>query len=1066
MTKTLTVYKASAGSGKTFTLAVEYIKLLLVSPRAYEGILAVTFTNKATEEMKMRILSQLYGLSHGLPSSDGYMNVIVNDTGFTPEYVRSQAGKALTLLLHNYHNFRVQTIDTFFQGVLRNLAKELQINANLRIGLNNEQVVEQAVDDIIDSLADDHALLRTVVGYMENQMQEHHHWNIIGSLKRFGANIFSELYKKNRDEMETVTHDKDFFTDYRRQLEAIKAEAEGKYTEVGREVMATLDNEGLTAADFCQGSRGVYNYFAKMAGGRFRDEGSTKMVNSYVAAAMEKAENWVTKAKRKDAGMMEMIENCLLPLLRNTEQNREYDAKMCKSADVTLRHLNDVSLLGRIEASAHNLNEAAQRFMLSDTQCLLHEMIDGSDSPFIFEKTGARLEHIMIDEFQDTSIVQWENFRTLLNECMSRSGDDDTTAAGTRHNLIVGDVKQSIYRFRQGDWRLLNDIEALFSADEIDMQSKKTNWRSERNVIAFNNAFFQKAAAIEADNILQYSVKGSHDIAKAYADVAQEIPGARKPKGMVHIEMLPAEMLEEMQQRTLDILLDLLSIEGIRQRDIAILVRYNNSIPLLANFIEDSGNGIKVVSAEAFRLDASQAVCTIVEAMRVLARPTDTLAAATLSKHLGGELPEAFTAQREKLLAMTLHDMAEELVRMFHIDENTDEAAYVTAFFDHLHSFTNDMAPVLEDFLHAWDDDIAGKTIETADCDGVRIMSIHKSKGLEFRHVILPYCNWSHEPKRQTIWVKPTQEPFSRLPMVPVDYFGVKSLEGSIYEDDGINEFIQNTVDNLNLLYVAMTRARESLFIIGERIASAGSAAQKNRSKVIDDVIGMLPSEIEGLPVHIDNLDDPEAVLTLTYGSIAPASREEEKAASSGNVFEAPSESVSVGINSFSSHVNYRQSNDSRRFANDATDETDRQRYIRIGTVMHQLFATIRTLDDVKPALERMEYDGMLYDEKLTREELISTLREKFSNKQVKEWFSPHWTVYNECSIITPEGEYRPDRVVTDGKETIVIDFKFGKPNSEHHTQVQNYMSLLKDMQMPNVKGFLWYVNSDKVESV
>lgn len=1054
MTKTLTVYKASAGSGKTFTLAIEYIKLLIENPRAYEGILAVTFTNKATEEMKMRILSQLYGLWKRLPSSDSYMAVLRHDLGKDEQNISRQAETALRRLLHNYQFFRVQTIDTFFQAVLRNLAKELQLNANLRVGLNNKQVVEQAVDDIIDSLVDDKQLLRVVTNYMRDNLSEDRQWNVIGQIKNFGSTIFKELYKQNRKRMDEVFADKDFFDNYGKEMRNIMFSTVKKYIDIGNKAMTYIADSRLSTASFSYKDKGVIGYFLKLQRGEFYDP---KIIGKRVLDGMESSDSWVSKTSKERHLVLPLVESYLMPLLNTTEEVRSHDAILYNSANLTLRHLNDLRLLRRIEDSAHQLNEASGRFMLSDTQSLLHEFIDDADSPFIFEKIGTKLEHIMIDEFQDTSTVQWENFKTLLKECMSQGNS----------NLIVGDVKQSIYRFRSGDWQLLNDIDKMFATEEIELQPKKTNWRSSRNIINFNNAFFTAAAELEVARVAEYSDDWAMSIKKAYEDVCQEIPDKRKDGGLVHIELLPKEDLDSMAERTLQNILDLLDIDGIEPKDIAILVRNNREIPVLANYIENNSD-IRIVSAEAFRLDASQAVNIIINAMNALAHPQELLAEAMLRKNCGEEVVRNFIEQRSELLNMTLHDMAEQMVRIFGIDKMHEEGAYVTALFDQLHSFSNEMAPVLEDFLEAWEEEIAEKTIETADCDGVRILTIHKSKGLEFDHVILPYCNWNCNPSHATtIWAKPTIEPFAKLPIVPLDYRSVSSLQGSIYEKDGIKEHIQNIVDNLNLLYVAMTRASKSLFIIGER-----DTKEMNRSRVINDVIMLMGDNIEGIPVHIGNLEDNEQVLMLTYGKIinesasTPAAEERKVENSNKNVFEQEAGALPVSINSFISNAKYRQSNDSRRFANDATDETDRMRMCRKGTVMHQIFASIKTKDDIEPALRHMEFEGALYGEGITREELIRDITSKFDNSQISEWFSDKWTIYNECTLLTKDGEQRPDRVMTDGCQTIVVDFKFGKPNPQYHEQLKGYMNLLREMNMPDVKGYLWYVNENRIESV
>lgn len=1043
---TLTVFKASAGSGKTFTLAVEYIKLLIENPYAFENILAVTFTNKATEEMKRRILSQLYGLWKRLPKSESYMTVIKDSTGYSEEFISQQAEKALRLLLHNYHFFKVQTIDTFFQSVLRNLARELQLNTNLRVTLNESQVVDEAVDELIDSLADDKNTMNVVMGYVEDNLANDKSWNVTQRLKDFGSTIFKELYKRNRKRMDAIFADPDFFDNYKKEMQSIMHETERKYIEIGKSFLKEADSRGLEVTDFSNKEKGPVGYFIKLSKGAFHD--SEKVFNASARKGMDNPEAWSTKTSKLRNEIISFAESFIIPLMREAETTRSQDAILYNSAIQTLKHLNDVRLLRKIEEMAKSLNDSAQRFMLSDTQSLLNDIIDDGDSPFIFEKTGAYLKHVMIDEFQDTSTIQWANFKTILKECMGNG----------ERSLIVGDVKQSIYRFRSGDWRLLNGIENEFYDGEIEFEPRLVNYRSDRNVIAFNNEFFRIASTIEVNGVMEHSSDKADQLKKAYEDVCQDIPEWKSAQGLVNIVMLPHEQLDTMEERTLNTILDLLE-KGVMQKDIAILVRGKKEIASIASYIEDNSD-VSIVSDEAFKLGASSAVRLVINAMTALARPDDTLAIAALKKEYGKELPKDFTEHHNELLTMTLHDMVEEIVRIFDVDTDNKESAYLTTFFDQLSCFSSDMSPVLEDFLTVWEEELCRKTIETPELNGIRILTIHKSKGLEFKHVIIPFCNWKGNPSvKETIWATPTVAPFSKLPLVPLDYYSISTLKGSIYEQDGVEEYIQEIVDNINLLYVAMTRAGSSLFIIGER-----NTKSFTRSKVICETIAALPDEIDGMPLYVCGQDNEEEPLEVTYGKLVVENKREEN--DEENVFTPTVMPINVGIRSYRSNAEYRQSNKSREFAEDAIDETDRQRYIRMGTVMHQVFSTIHTMEDVEPMLQRMEFDGTLYDDELTKDEVIASIKQKFNHEKIKTWFSNRWTIYNECSILTKNGEQRPDRVMTDGNETIVVDFKFGKPFAEHHEQVKGYMELLRNMGMPDVQGYLWYISSNDIVPV
>ena len=386
MVKPLIVYKASAGSGKTFRLTVEYIKLLVQNPYAFRQILAVTFTNKATAEMKSRILSQLYGIWRQQEESKGYMSKVCEELEVSPQTASERAGMALHLLLHNYSYFRVETIDSFFQCVLRNLARELDLTANLRVGLNDVQVEEQAVDQLIESLQATDLLLQWLLKYIMDTIHDDRSWNVIGPIKKFGKTIFRDFYKEKSHRLEVLNNEKDFFDKYSATLRHERDDAKEK-------MLQQCQKQQLKRGDF---GEDIFNKTALDAAGD--------------------PAKWYSKTNQRAAFIHALAEDKLMPLLNKiiTEQPVQY--KRYKSADLTLRHLSQLRLLGSIESKVHELNDNANRFLLSDTQQLLHELIKDSDSPFVFEKIGTHLEHIMIDEFQDTSTVQWQNFKIRRRE--------------------------------------------------------------------------------------------------------------------------------------------------------------------------------------------------------------------------------------------------------------------------------------------------------------------------------------------------------------------------------------------------------------------------------------------------------------------------------------------------------------------------------------------------------------------------------------------------------------------------------------------------------------------------
>lgn len=1058
MQKPLTVYKASAGSGKTFTLATEYIKLVVHNPQSYRSILAVTFTNKATEEMKMRILSQLYGIWKQLSDSKDYADTVASALGATPEFVSQRAGIALSNLLHNYNYFRVMTIDTFFQSVLRNLARELDLTTNLRVGLNDAQVEEQAVDLMIDDLQTTDALLQWLLRYIMENISDDKSWNVINQIKQFGKTIFRDYYKKESKVLNQTLAQKGFFEHYSQVLRQMRTDASERMKQLGQEFYDILSEEGLQPADLANKERGIASFFNKLRNGVFDES----IENQTVANHLENPEKWYPKSSNRKELIHTLAEGRLGNLLRTAIAERPNQWKRYKSADLTLRHLNQLRLLSSIEQRVHELNAEANRFLLSDTQQLLHALIQETDSPFIFEKIGSQLEHVMIDEFQDTSTVQWKNFRVLLQETMSHQGSE---------NLIVGDVKQSIYRWRSGDWRLLNNIQQEFSEAMIDVKTLRFNRRSARNIVDFNNAFFTEAE--QQERALLSDDPESGQLQRAYADVCQLLPekdGAAMPsEGLVDVKLLPAA---EYQEQTLSHLTDtILSLrdKGIPAHKTAILVRTNRYIPLIASYLMEHLPDVTLVSDEAFRLDASPAVNIIVQALHLLRHPDDQLAKAFLAKSLPGGIPQAYELQAEELSLLPLYELTEQLFAMFGLNRLDSETAYVCTFFDYLSEYIADRPADIDDFVKYWEDELCSKTIQSTEADGIRLISIHKSKGLEFDTVIIPFCDWQLEKQTGNIvWCSPDEAPFNQLPIIPIDY-SRKNMVGTIYEKDYQNEHLQNVVDNLNLLYVAFTRARCNLFVIGRR------DAKNSRSTILGSVLPQIAGdEHSPLPSAVfSGLGNPDEAIHFEFGTLLAA--KDTRKTQSRNVFLQPAIPLKTALETYQQKAHFRQSNQSQKFIawEDGEAEKPSPDYIQTGNILHSIFSSIRTTADIDHAIRQLESDGLIPSEQPgqaappLRSSLISMIRRRLEHPKVADWFSPRWTLFNECTILSVENgktvERRPDRVMTDGHEWVVVDFKFGNAREEHHEQVRQYMSLLRQMGHAPVSGYLWYVYTNQI---
>ena len=1084
MEQALTVYKASAGSGKTFTLASEYITLVVKNPQDYRSILAVTFTNKATQEMKTRILSQLYGIAHSLPDSEAYYEQVRMKTGFSEQTIRENAAKALSLLTHHYNEFRVQTIDAFFQSVLRNLARELNLTANLRVDLNDEQVEAQAVDELINSLEEGEEVLNWIRDYIDKNIEDDKGWNVISQIKDFGKNIFKDFYKDHKTELDNRFSDESFFNDFITDLRERRTRILNRLNEHAKQMYkkirdANLDNPNL----FNRGANGLLSHIIKLTKGTPSNDPTPQ----YVQSCIDSADKWpASKCPAKErAAIIELASASLCSDLKILNDYRIKDWREYQSCNLTLKHLSQLRLLHAISEAVDEINKDTNRFMLSNTQSLLSTLMKDSDTPFVFEKMGAYLKHIMIDEFQDTSTIQWNNFRKLLDNCMAQVDS---------HNLIVGDVKQSIYRWRQGDWKLLNNIEHEFTKEQIKIEPLDTNYRSEENIIRFNNTFFNQAVLQTVKELESEGIQGATELVEAYKEIEQK-PRKDNGKGCVRIKLFryDSKNASDYKQKILNELIEnirQLLDQGYKQKDIAILSRSKTVIPDIVDSFQNIDTNVSLVSDEAFRLDASLAVNVIIEALRLLTHPHDKLTESKLVKlyqqqviktgkdindlfvgenstELKSFLPSGYIDKFESLSRLSLIDLVDEIYSLFSLDSLEGQSAYVCTFYDTLNEYLRDHPADIDDFIEEWEDTLSSNTIQSDEVDGIRLITIHKSKGLEYDNVLIPFCDWELEKTNGiTIWCSgdDKEKPYGELPLIPVDYSS--KMLGTVFEDDYKEEHLQNTVDNMNLLYVAFTRAGKNLFITGKKYKER-TKGKSERSHIIQYIIEELAKELPG--AIIDDAGD-NGPISFEFGTLSTCEERVEKEKATENPFELSPKTHKLKIETFPQPVSFRQSNKSHDFIKgEDIDPSDAKRYIKVGNVLHQLFSTILTEADIEPRLKELEQAGIIYNDDITSRELQNKISCALSNEKVKNWFSPRWKLFNECTILDYDKEtgdvyeHRPDRVMTDGKEMIVVDFKFGKPRDEYHEQVQRYMRLLMRMGYKQVSGYIWYVLRNEI---
>ena len=1051
----LQVYKASAGSGKTFTLAVEYIKHLIRNPYAYRHILAVTFTNKATTEMKERILGQLYGIHTHDPQSEAYLNKLIDELQLPEDEIRMKAGKALSLMIHDYNHFRVETIDSFFQSVMRNLARELELGANLNIELDNTTALSEAVDSMIEKLDRHSPVLYQLLDYIEERIEDDKQWKVAHEIKEFGKNIFNEEYIEKGAQLRKALENPDCIPNYRKMLKALEKEAVEQLKGFGDQFFGILEEHEVDVTDLSYKESGVAGYFLKLQKGVTDD----KIKGTRVIDCMNDAKKWTGKSHKRKDEIISLAERELIPLLKTAEEFRGKNNRIINSCQLSLRHVNNVQLLNHIDEEVRTLNQEKNRFLLADTNALLHNIVREGDPSFVFEKIGSNIRNVMIDEFQDTSRMQWDNFKLLLNEGLSQGAD----------SLIVGDVKQSIYRWRNGDWTILNGLKGQLGPFPIEEKTLNTNRRSEAAIVQFNNEIFTSACQILNDMHKQEQGSECTELKNAYQDVRQET-NRETVRGSVKFTFLTDKIDVSYQEETLQQLaeeVESMAQQGVSLNDMAILVRKNGVIPVVADYF-DKHTPYRIVSDEAFRLDASLAINMLMDAIRYLVEPKNSIAQAQLAIAYQNEvlhkdmdlntlllgeldeyLPSAFIEELDTLRLMPLLELLEKLTRIFQLSLIENQDAYLLSFYDHVNDYLQKHSSELTAFVKHWEEKLCFKTIPSGNIEGIRILSIHKSKGLEFHTVFLPFCDWKLENERTSyIWCTPPEAPFDKLQLLPINYG--TNMNESIYQNDYRKEKLQLWVDNLNLLYVAFTRPQCNLVVWCKEKGS-------------NTVSELLSSALVGTSCQtIESLEN----CVYQLGEVCPSKTSSSKKVSTNKLVQTP-ESIPVKLESLDTPIEFKQSNRSADFIDGEDDMSGK--YIRQGQVMHSLFSMIRTPNDVPGAIARLRMEGIIESDK-HEQQTLKLVNWALKHPQVKEWFSGKWSLYNECAILYREnGELqtrRPDRVMMKDGEVIVVDFKFGKPYPEYNIQVKEYMDLLHGMGYEQVSGYLWYVFYNQLEKI
>lgn len=1060
----LLIFKASAGSGKTHQITQEFLKILLKNPNTYRSILAVTFTNKAAEEMKLRILKELSSLAKNEESL--HWEKIQEATLLSREKLSENAQLALQKILFDYSAFSVFTIDKFFQKIIRSFAWELKIQNKLTIELDQKRILREAIERIYEKLHENSELKKWLIQFSREEILEGRSWNIKKPIAALGEEVYKESYQSLLDLDHQGMNPQKTIVKLRQLIKKI----ENDLNQMRVQAEEMLQKHDLTIEDFPSKNAGLIGILQKIRNKNF-DLG-TRIITAY------SDQNAWTK-KSDSAEHKNKIHNLLnagfFELYQRMVQSIENERPRYNTAHQVLKKFYVVAILNDVSKAIAEISQDKELFLISDSNRLLHKIIDQSDTPFIFEKTGARYQTIMIDEFQDTSVLQWNNFKPLIHHLLSENNT----------SILVGDIKQSIYRWRNGDWKILaNQVENDFKPFNLKVENLPANWRSLENIVHFNNTIFEIAART-LDNMLQAAEVdlNTFRLTDAYGDVKQAIPKTRKlpEKGYIKGIFFESEnlgVIDERREQAAEQLtheLHLLFSKGYKPNQIAILTRDGKEsgkvvqqLLSIKEQFKQQGFPFDIISEDALQLDSSELIHFILAVIQYHINPKNTIAKLFIIHYLcrtKNLKPEDFVSKIETdefipdfspVQVQQLHaslqfksapDAVYAIIDSFQLKLETRDLAYLDTFTDWMLDNSIPVKMSSPDLIQYWEDE--GKRIKVqfpASEEAIQILTIHKSKGMEFEAVIIPFCDWhiDHNRYQTTIlWTRLEDEPFNEIPLIPIEYSS--KLEQTLFQDTYTHEKLQAYVDNLNLLYVAFTRAKSSLIFM---------AYQPKNDKI----------ENQGhLLWHLLNSNEftqfPESRMTETEGvssvyeigdCIAPTKGKDQQSTADIKPMKRTPRSIPL-------HFKHK-------FPRADSDDPNRMR--EKGSIYHEILARVIQPADLKRSLQRAIDEGKITPPE--GENLQNKLEKQFQTDPIKEWFSPEVRVKSEALILSPGNDFhRPDRVMFFKDKTVVVDFKFGKqkPKKYEH-QLNEYSKLLQEIGYPSVFAYLWYVDLEEVHHV
>jgi ATP-dependent exoDNAse (exonuclease V) beta subunit len=1057
-----TVYKSSAGSGKTFTLVKEYLKLVLADPVIFRHILAITFTNKAANEMKQRILDALFGIGNqGAEPLSGTVRImldqIVKETGLTEVAIRKNAEIVSTLILHNYNDFAISTIDSFVHRVIRSFSFDLHLPMNFEVELDTEDVLRKAIDVLISRVGYDQKLTDLLVSFVQSKTDDEKSWKIEEDLYAVAKQLLDEESQVHIQKLQSLTLEQ--FSEINRKIIAFLSEVERSWQETAEKAMAMMEHSGIPPEAFYRGKNGIGIYFYRLSKRRF----DMIKPNSYVAETIAEDKWYAGKTDAAARSKIDEVKPQLTEAYNLLSKSIENHYKRYVLLGEIRKNIYPLAILNEIEKIVQEYKSANGILLISEFNRKIASIALNEPVPFIYERLGGKYRHFMVDEFQDTSILQWQNLLPLFENSLGEG----------HFNMVVGDAKQAIYRWRSGEVEQFVALPSVYKnpdkpfAREREQALKrnyieqflKYNYRSRISVVEFNNDFFETVSLSLGSNY--------QDI---YKD-ARQVANPSKKGGYVEINFFDEDnedgaidFREFNRSKVLEVIEEVRT-KGYAWEDIAILCRNNNNAAFIAGELLKSG--IKVISSESLLLSNSAQVRLIVAVASFTLNPDDTIAQVEIVNWLvnrgmcnpdrgealsdfglfgagamSGESPDqrfvlslkksGIDFQRKDLIALTTYEFCEEVARLFHLSDDPD--GYMTFFLDAVLKQEKNQPFGLKEFIKWWQMEQGKLSVVLPEkLNAVKVMTIHKSKGLEFPVVIYPFASERVRNTKEKLWVDLAD------PLLPGLNSALVNTTAKLQETDFALQYEEESgkslLDLMNLLYVVMTRAEDRLYIVAPGPPKNDSGTHST-PKILKQYLVEKQQWKDGLNLY-------------SFGDMETFNEKIRTERSRLSLSHYHSSDWRDRISLKLHYAGY-------------WGEPDTQPKRHWGTLVHSVLSEIDTPQDIDPVLNRFHVDGIISNEEVS--ELSATIKRLVQKPEVAGFFEPGLVLRKESDILLPGGQtFRPDRLIIEADKAVVIDFKTGLKQTSHADQLNAYMDILNRMGYPKVEGYLLYIYEDEV---